>query len=99
MECFVVLKKIKVLNKYLYHILSSHKYQSILRALAGVGSVPNVSQAKLSMIEIPILPPNDQSRIVSILDTFEASVANLEAQLKEREKQYEYYRNKFLTFE
>ena len=32
-------------------------------------------------------------------DTFEASISNLEAQLKEREKQYEYYRNKLLTFE
>ena len=42
---------------------------------------------------------SEQSRIVSILDKFEASIANLEAQLKEREKQYEYYRNKLLTFE
>ena len=41
----------------------------------------------------------EQSRIVSILDTFEASIANLEEQLKLREKQYEYYRNKLLTFE
>ena len=41
----------------------------------------------------------EQERIVDILDTFEASITNLEAQLKEREKQYEYYRNKLLTFE
>ena len=38
-------------------------------------------------------------RLQSILDTFEASIANLEAQLELREKQYEYYRNKLLTFE
>ena len=37
--------------------------------------------------------------LVTILDTFEASIANLEAQLELREKQYEYYRNKLLTFE
>ena len=41
----------------------------------------------------------EQSRIVSILDTFEASIANLEAQLELRQKQYEYYRNQLLTFE
>jgi len=41
----------------------------------------------------------EQQRIVSILDTFEASIQNLEAQLSQREKQYEYYRNKLLTFE
>ena len=47
-----------------------------------------------------IIPSKEeQLRIVTILDQFEASIANLEAQLKEREKQYEYYRNQLLTFE
>lgn len=41
----------------------------------------------------------EQESIVSILDTFEASIQNLESQLKKREKQYEYFRNKLLTFE
>ena len=46
------------------------------------------------------LPPlSEQQRIVSILDTFEASISNLEAQLEQRQKQYEYYRNQLLTFE
>ena len=48
---------------------------------------------------IPYPSPDVQSKIVSILNTFEASIQNLEAQLKQREKQYEYYRNKLLTFE
>jgi restriction endonuclease S subunit len=42
---------------------------------------------------------SEQQRIVSILDTFEASIQNLEAQLEQRQKQYEYYRNKLLMFE
>jgi restriction endonuclease S subunit len=37
--------------------------------------------------------------LVSILDQLMASLTNLEAQLAQREKQYEYYRNKLLTFE
>lgn len=41
----------------------------------------------------------EQNHIVSILDTFEASIANLEAQLSLRQKQYEYYRNMLLTFD
>ncbi|MBQ8991494.1 MAG: restriction endonuclease subunit S [Prevotella sp.] len=53
----------------------------------------------LSKITMPIPSIEEQSHIVSILDTFEASIQNLEAQLKLREKQYEYYRNKLLTFE
>jgi len=50
-------------------------------------------------IMVPIPSLSVQHHIVSILDTFEASLQNLEAQLKQREKQYEYYRNKLLTFE
>jgi restriction endonuclease S subunit len=53
----------------------------------------------LAKIKIFLPPLSEQQRIVSILDTFEASIQNLEAQLKQREKQYEYYRNKLLTFE
>jgi len=63
------------------------------------GSVPNINANYVKGKSIHLLPLSEQSRIVSILDTFEASIANLEAQLKEREKQYEYYRNKLLTFE
>ena len=53
----------------------------------------------LSRISIPLPSLEEQSRIVSILDEFEASIKNLEAQLEAREKQYEYYREKLLTFE
>ncbi len=60
---------------------------------------PKLNQANLNIIEIPIPPLSEQQRIVSILDTFEASIANLEAQLAERQKQYEYYGNKLLSFE
>lgn len=40
----------------------------------------------------------DEIRSTISPDTFETSIANLEAQLELREKQYEYYRNKLLTF-
>ena len=60
---------------------------------------PKLNQANLNTIDIPIPSLSEQQRIVSILDTFEASIQNLEAQLSQREKQYEYYRNKLLTFE
>lgn len=63
------------------------------------GGFASVDMSGLYNLSFPIPSLEEQSRIVSILDTFEASIANLEAQLKEREKQYEYYRNKLLTFE
>ena len=60
---------------------------------------PKLNQDNLNRIDIPLPSFAEQSRIVSILDTFEASIQVLEKQLKLREKQYEYYRNKLLTFE
>ena len=68
------------------------------KVVVGV-KVSGIKPEHLAQIKIYLPSFEEQSRIVSILDTFEASIANLEAQLKEREKQYEYYRNKLLTFE
>ena len=95
----VVLKKISVNSKFLKYTLGTQKIQSKVKRLAGVGSVPNISQEKLGNIEILLPSLSEQERIVEMLDAFEASIRNLEGQLAEREMQYEYYRNKLLTFE
>ena len=68
------------------------------KVVVGV-KVSGIKPEHLAQIKIYLPSLSEQQRIVSILDTFEASIQNLEAQLKEREKQYEYYRNKLLTFE
>lgn len=65
----------------------------------GEGSQNNINGQKVKGYPIPVPPISEQQRIVSILDTFEASIQNLEDQLSLREKQNEYYRNKLLTFE
>ena len=67
------------------------------KVVVGV-KVSGIKPDDLAKIKIFLPSLSEQQRIVSILDTFEASIQNLEAQLKEREKQYEYYRNKLLTF-
>lgn len=63
------------------------------------GAIPHISMRDIASFTIPQPSPIEQQRIVSILDTFEASITNLEAQLEQRQKQYEYYREKLLTFE
>ena len=62
-------------------------------------AVSSVRKPMIYNYPIPKCPLSEQQRIVSILDTFEASISNLEAQLEQRQKQYEYYRNKLLSFE
>ena len=63
------------------------------------GAIPHISMKDINGFTIPVPSPDEQQRIVGILDVFEESIQNLEAQLAGREKQYEYYRNKLLTFE
>jgi len=90
-------KKDNFKSKYLFYYLSSHS-EEILK-YKSEGGTPAVNAVDLKKIQIHLPPLQEQQRIVSILDTFEASIQNLEAQLSQREKQYEYYRNKLLTFE
>ena len=61
--------------------------------------VSGIKPDHLAQIKIYLPSLSEQQRIVSILDTFETSIQNLEAQLEQRQKQYKYYRNKLLTFE
>ena len=53
-----------------------------------------LTRGKMVQIKIPIPPIKIQEEIVKILDNF----TELEAELEARKKQYEYYREKLLTF-
>ena len=68
------------------------------KVVVGV-KVSGIKPEHLAQIKIYLPSIEKQNEIVDILDKFEASIQNLEAQLSQREKQYEYYRNKLLTFE
>ena len=83
-------------TKYVYYWLCK-EYKN-LKSM-GEGSQNNINGQKIKSYPIYLPSLSVQHRIVSILDTFESSIQNLEAQLEQREKQYEYYRNKLLTFE
>ncbi len=86
-------------HEFLYYCLSSERFFLYYNQSLKDGKMPRGEKSRVLTYAIPSISINEQQRIVSILDTFEANIKNLEAQLKEREKQYEYYRNKLLTFE
>lgn len=73
-----------------------------LSAFLTTAAQPKLNQANLNRIPVPFPPLPDQERVVSILDRFEALVNDLSsgipAEIEARRKQYEYYRDKLLSF-
>ena len=65
-----------------------------------VSGFASVDMTRFRKLLIPIPPLSEQERIVGILDKFDALVnTELPAEIAARRKQYEYYREKLLTFE
>ena len=88
-----------LLPKYCKYCFSTPKIRASIVSNCSFTTRASLTGGGLSKVAIFIPPLPEQQRIVSILDTFEASISNLEAQLEQRQKQYEYYRNQLLTFE
>ena len=87
------------IGKFMGHQFLTHKFMQFKLKYATGTKVVRISGENMAKYVIALPSKEEQSRIVSILDSFEASIANLEEQLSLRQKQYEYYREKLLTFE
>lgn len=81
--------------KFLYFSLKKQR----LERLNTAGGVPSLTQNVLNKVKIPLPPLEVQREIVRILDNFTELTAELAAELTARKKQYEYYRNKLLSFD
>jgi type I restriction enzyme S subunit len=86
-----------VLNKYLYYFYTVAKW-----AVAEGGTIARLYNDNIRRTLIPVPPLEEQERIVAILDRFDALcndlTSGLPAEIEARRKQYEYYRDKILTF-
>ena len=87
----------KVLNKYLFYY-----YQLQPWAVSTGGTIARLYNDNISRAKIAVPSLDEQRRIVSILDRFDALcndlTSGLPAEIEARQKQYEYYRDKLLTF-
>lgn len=94
----------EILNsKFLKYAIESVYGQEELRKRTLVHAVPiKINKNDIGKIQIPLPPLDVQEKIVKILDKFEAYcndlVHGLPAEISARRKQYEYYRDKILTF-
>ena len=88
--------------KFLYYYLDG-KYEELRAISNGDGTRGGLSLRLLAPYKIPVPPMEVQERIVKVLDNFDAICSDLgiglPAEIEKRQKQYEYYREKLLTFD
>lgn len=95
-------KKILLPQYMKYYFQTTQFWDKQIRRLLQSSSMQNIPMEKIRKFEI-IVPPFDvQNRIVNVLDNFEKICSDLNiglpAEIEARQKQYEYYRDKLLTF-
>lgn len=92
----------EVLPNYVYHIFSSSDFYKYLEENQSGASYPAISDALVKKYKIPVPSLEIQSRIVQVLDNFDTVCNDLNIGLPKeiglRQKQYEYFREKLLTF-
>lgn len=86
--------------RYVYHYLNHNK--SHFQHIAGNMQMPQISSNDTEKYKIPLPTKTVQSRIVQVLDNFDAICNELNIGLPKeielRQKQYEFFRDQLLTF-
>ena len=88
----------KIIPKYLYYFIENYNMDK----LSTDSTRPSLTQSILNKLKIDLPPIEIQNKIVEILDKFQSLSADtkglLPQEIEQRQKQYEYYREKLLTF-
>ena len=95
--CFCLSHNKEVNNKYLYAVLLENEFS--IKAKVRYAGIPTLDQSVIEKIEIPLPSLSIQEEIVSVLDKFSELIEKTDEEIALRQKQYEYYREKLLTFE
>lgn len=89
-------------SRFVMHYLRSTEGKAKLKKITTGGTVKHILASNMKKFMIPVPPLDVQSRIVNVLDNFEKICSDLNiglpAEIEARQKQYEYYRDKLLTF-
>lgn len=99
---FVLDAKPGIDMRFLFHVLK--KQQAKLHSMKRGSGVPHINSKMLANnVAIPVPPLEEQQHVVSILDRFDKLTndlsSGLPAEIEARRKQYEYYRDRLLSFD
>lgn len=92
----------KISNRYYWHFSKSSQYWRQAEKLVSKGGQQQFNTNAVERVVVPVPPLDVQNRIVNVLDNFERICSDLNiglpAEIEARQKQYEYYRDKLLSF-
>ncbi len=99
--CYRIRSTSKLIStRFLYHFMANSMKDIV--GLANMTGVPALNKKELVGFSVPIPSPDEQVRIVAILDKFDALTNSLSEGLPReialRQKQYEHYRDMLLNF-
>ena len=98
----ILVTKEGISSRYVSHALQAYGENIRRTTKKQGGTVDSLDFQKVLAYKIPVPPLDVQNRIVNVLDNFEKICSDLNiglpAEIEARQKQYEYYRDKLLTF-
>ncbi|MCL2020442.1 MAG: restriction endonuclease subunit S [Oscillospiraceae bacterium] len=93
----------RLLPRFLMYTFTTSKMKDLYKRKAEGGTVKSIPMKEMLKIQIPLPSLTEQERIVGILDRFDKLTTDiaegLPAEITARKKQYEYYRDRLLSFE
>ena len=89
-------------SQYLRYLLMTAQMKSnYMKKVAG-GTVKSIPMKEMRLLQIPLPPLDKQEELVGIISRFDSLcndlTSGLPAEIEARQKQYEYYRDRLLTF-
>ncbi|EPM3140105.1 restriction endonuclease subunit S [Campylobacter upsaliensis] len=99
-DCIYFICEKSLMNRFLYHALCNQQHYFLSQVRKA--SIPRLSQDCIKKLKIPLPPLEVQNDIVELLDKFDTLANDLTsgipAEIEARKKQYEYYRERLLSF-
>lgn len=97
-DLICVVQNSKLNNRFLYHYLLTNTFRDYLSDITHNAVIAHYTISQISNTVVPVPSIEVQQSIVEKLDKFTALIENIEQEIALRQKQYEYYREKLLTF-
>lgn len=89
-------------NRFLYHYMKSEQFHDYLSSITHDATIAHYTISQIKETPVPVPSWEEQQRLIDILDRFDTLVNDLSqglpAEIEARKQQYEYYRDKLLTF-